>query len=45
MADPFVLGVSSGAALGASVTMVFLKEIEFLEEKIKKTVLFWHYFA
>jgi len=30
MADPFVLGVSSGAALGASITMVFLKEIEFL---------------
>jgi len=29
MADPFVLGVSSGAALGATVTMVFLKEIHF----------------
>ena len=27
MADPFVLGVSSGAALGATITMVFLKEI------------------
>ena len=26
MADPFVLGVSSGAALGATITMVFLKE-------------------
>jgi iron complex transport system permease protein len=30
MADPFVLGVSSGAALGATITMVFLKEISFL---------------
>lgn len=30
MADPFVLGVSSGAALGATITMVFLKEIHFL---------------
>ncbi|MGH4121968.1 MAG: FecCD family ABC transporter permease [Clostridium sp.] len=29
MADPFVLGVSSGAALGATVTMVFLEEIHF----------------
>lgn len=29
MADPFVLGVSSGAALGATITMVFLKEIHF----------------
>jgi iron complex transport system permease protein len=29
MADPFVLGVSSGAALGATITMVFLKEINF----------------
>ncbi len=29
MADPFVLGVSSGAALGATVAMVFLKEIHF----------------
>ncbi|MBU3184074.1 FecCD family ABC transporter permease [Clostridium estertheticum] len=27
MADPFVLGVSSGAALGATITMVFLKNI------------------
>jgi iron complex transport system permease protein len=26
MADPFVLGVSSGAALGATITMVFFKE-------------------
>ncbi|GCD11973.1 iron chelate uptake ABC transporter family permease subunit [Clostridium tagluense] len=30
MADPFVLGVSSGAALGATITMVFLKETHFL---------------
>ncbi|MFT5872070.1 MAG: iron complex transport system permease protein [Clostridium sp.] len=29
MADPFILGVSSGAALGATVTMLFLKEIHF----------------
>ncbi|MBU3143654.1 iron ABC transporter permease [Clostridium sp. CF012] len=29
MADPFVLGVSSGAALGATITMVFLKEVHF----------------
>ncbi|MCB2293302.1 iron chelate uptake ABC transporter family permease subunit [Clostridium algoriphilum] len=29
MADPFILGVSSGAALGATITMVFLKEIHF----------------
>ena len=29
MADPFVLGVSSGAALGATITMVFLNEIHF----------------
>ena len=29
MADPFILGVSSGAALGATITMVFLKEINF----------------
>lgn len=29
MADPFVLGISSGAALGATITMVFLKEIHF----------------
>ncbi|MBZ9634944.1 FecCD family ABC transporter permease [Clostridium sp. FP1] len=29
MADPFVLGVSSGAALGATITMVFLKETHF----------------
>jgi len=29
MADPFVLGVSSGAALGATITMAFLKEIHF----------------
>lgn len=29
MADPFVLGVSSGAAVGATITMVFLKEIHF----------------
>lgn len=30
MADPFILGVSSGAALGATITMVFLNEINFL---------------
>ena len=30
MADPFVLGVSSGAALGATITMVFLKQMEIL---------------
>lgn len=30
MADPFVLGVSSGAALGATITMVILKEVEFI---------------
>lgn len=29
MADPFVLGISSGAALGATITMVFLNEIHF----------------
>ena len=29
MADPFILGVSSGAALGATITMVFLKETHF----------------
>jgi len=29
MADPFVLGVSSGAALGATITMVFLSETHF----------------
>jgi len=29
MADPFILGVSSGAALGATITMVFLKQIHF----------------
>ena len=29
MADPFILGVSSGAALGATITMVFLKEVQF----------------
>ena len=30
MADPFVLGISSGAALGATIAMVFIKEMEFL---------------
>lgn len=30
MADPFVLGVSSGAALGATITIVFLNEMHFL---------------
>lgn len=29
MADPFIIGVSSGAALGATITMVFLGEINF----------------
>ncbi|MGV8984373.1 FecCD family ABC transporter permease [Clostridium sp.] len=29
MADPFVLGVSSGAALGATIAMVFLSQIPF----------------
>jgi len=29
MADPFILGVSSGAALGATISMVFLKEVQY----------------